>query len=428
MEQPQFSSTQSVRFSFAPWLACFSASLFFFYEFIQGNMFASIADSIMHDFHIEADKMAYLSSTYYLSNVLLIFVAGRILDNCSAKKTILFAMLMCVVSTFFLAATHSFYIALLCRFVAGTGSAFCFLGPIRLASRWFPPRKMAFVTGVIVTFAMTGGMIAQYPLTKLVAFIGWREALIKVGWLGVGMLMFMYFTIVENSEFPKNSERYKKIKLSVLIKDIYLNGQALRAAFYTTLMNTPIALLGAMIGTLYLQQRLSISKENASMINSFLFLGAIVGGPLFGFLSDKWTLRIWPMVVGVAGAFLLMISILYMPVSFSVMKILFFLLGVFTGAQVISYALVAESSPFALTATAVSVVSLMTQAGYVMFQNIFSHLLMYHGEMQFLQGVPVYSLNDYQFALIILPAGLIVAAALLSGLKETYCRHIEEIK
>jgi hypothetical protein len=52
---------------FLPFFVCFSASLFFFYEFIQGNMFSSIADNLMRDFQMGADKMTYLSSIYYLS-------------------------------------------------------------------------------------------------------------------------------------------------------------------------------------------------------------------------------------------------------------------------------------------------------------------------------------------------------------------------
>lgn len=83
----EYQDDRPTSYSFLPWLVCFSASLFFFYEFIQGNMFASIADNIMHDFHVQADKMAYLSSIYYLSNVLFLFVAGMLLDRFSAKKT-----------------------------------------------------------------------------------------------------------------------------------------------------------------------------------------------------------------------------------------------------------------------------------------------------------------------------------------------------
>src|SRR3990167_11068867 len=113
-----------------PWIVCVCASLFFFYEFVQGNMFASIADNIMRDFHIQADQMTYLSSVYYLSNVLFLFVAGMLLDKYSPKKIILIAMIFCVLSTFVLAHAHSFYVALLCRFITGIGSAFCFLGPV----------------------------------------------------------------------------------------------------------------------------------------------------------------------------------------------------------------------------------------------------------------------------------------------------------
>lgn len=407
-----------------PWLVCFSASLFFFYEFIQGNMFASIADNIMHDFHLQADKMAYLSSIYYVSNVIFLFVAGMVLDRFSTKKTILIAMLFCVLSTFVLAHAQSFYLALFCRFVTGIGSAFCFLGPIRLASRWFPPKRMAMVTGAIVTMAMTGGMLAQYPLTKLVAQIGWRDALMQVGWLGTAMLVFMYFGIIEKTK-DVGQRVMQKISLLNTAKKAYLNPQNLRTALYASLMNMTIAVYGAMMGSLYLVQKMGISKEDASVVNSMLFLGAIIGGPLIGWCSDKLGLRVLPMKVGVITSLLTMLAVLFAPVSLPLMKVLFFLLGFFTASQVISYALVAESSSLVMTATAVSVVSILTQGGYVVYQNLFSYLLMKHGEMQILDGVPVYSLGDYQYAALIFPLGLILALLALVGLKETHCRQIE---
>lgn len=408
-----------------PWVVCFSASLFFFYEFIQGNMFASIADNIMHDFHVQADKMAYLSSIYYLSNVLFLFVAGVVLDKYSTKKTILVAMFLCVLSTFVLAHAQSFYLALCCRFITGIGSAFCFLGPIRLASRWFPPRRMAMVTGAIVTMAMTGGMLAQYPLTKLVAQVGWRDALVQVGWLGTAMLVVMYFGIIDKAQqaLPK---AIKKISLWKTARKAYLNPQNIRAALYTSLMNMAIAVYGAMMGSLFLMQRLGVSKEEAAMVNSLLFLGAIIGGPVIGWISDKLALRVLPMKVGVIASLLIVITILLAPVSLPLMKVLFFLLGFFTAAQVISYALVAESSSPLVTATAVSVISILTQGGYIIYQNLFSRLLMSHGGMNMIDGIPVYSLGDYQYAAMILPIGLTIALLVLLGLKETHGRQQAE--
>lgn len=414
-----------VNDAWMPWLVCFAASLFFFYEFIQGNMFASIADDIMRDFKIQADGMAHLSSIYYLSNVIFLFVAGFILDRFSSKRTILLAMLLCVLSTFVLAQAASFYVAMFCRFVTGIGSAFCFLGPIRIASRWFPARRMALVTGLIVTMAMTGGMVSQYPLTRLVAEVGWRAALQCVAWLGMGMIVLMML-FIKDSPLTEKSAKLNLSSTSLLqgLKLAYLNTQNLRAAFYTSLMNMAIAVFGAMMGSLYLMQRLGVSKSDAAIVNSMLFLGAIIGGPLMGWCSDKLGLRVMPMKVGALLALSTMVAILYLPVNFFMMGLLFFLLGLFTGAQVISYALVAESCPPQITATAVSLVSILTQGGYVIYQNAFGFLLTQHGGMHMDAGVPIYALADYQFASMMLPIGLVLAYIVLQGLKESHCKPI----
>ncbi|GGI92042.1 MFS transporter [Legionella impletisoli] len=420
-----YNQFDQIKKIFLPWMVCFAASLFFFYEFIQGNMFASIADDIMRDFHIQADKMAYLSSIYYVSNVLFLFVAGILLDRFSAKKTIIIAMVLCVFSTFLLASSHSFYVALFCRFITGIGSAFCFLGPMRIASRWFSSKRMAMVTGVVVTIAMTGGMMSQYPLTMLVLHHGWRESLVYVGWLGMALLFLMMFGIKDKpAEYNERSAEQGGMLASA--KKAFFNTQTLRAALYTSLMNMAVAVFGAMMGSLYLMQRLGVGKEQAAMVNSMLFLGAILGGPIIGWISDKIGRRVMPMQWGAIASLITILAILYLPVSVGLMAVLFFLLGFFTAAQVISYALVAESSPPAMTATALSLISILAQGGYIVYQNVFSRLLMWHGEMQMVNDAPVYSFGDYQAAALLIPFGLILALVVLFKLKETHCQPVQQ--
>lgn len=405
-----------------PWLICFTATLFFFYEFIQGNMFASIAANIMQDFQVQAEKMAWLSSIYYVSNVIFLFVAGMILDRFSIKNTLLLAMFLCIGGTFALANTQSFEVALFCRFITGIGSAFCFLGPVRLASNWFPPKRMALVTGFIVTIAMTGGMLAQYPLTVLIAQVGWRMAVQYVGYLGIVMLTCMFLWIQEKPCLPVKTE-HSNDSIWRTARKAFFNKRNVFAALYTSLMNMPIAVFGAMMGTLYLEQRLLVSTEQASMVNTLLFLGAILGGPVIGALSDRMGKRLLPMWAGVIISFSIITTILFAPVSLSMMMVLFFLLGFFTSAQIISYALVAESSPSHMTATAVSVISILTQGGYIVYQNIFGKMLQGYGSVQLIHDMPVYSLEAYQYAALIIPLGLLVAALVLFGLKETHCKQ-----
>jgi len=78
-----------------------------------------------------------------------------------------------------------------------------------------------------------------------------------------------------------------------------------------------------------------------------------------------------------------------------------------------------------MMATAVSVISILTQGGFLLYQNLFSSLLIHHGGMHLINGIPVYHLDAYQYAAVILPIGLLVAFLLLFGLKETHCHQVE---
>jgi len=414
----------SIYSKMLPYIVCFSASLFFFYEFIQGNMFSSIADNLMRDFAIDAEDIAYLSSIYYLSNVIFLFFAGYILDHYSPKKTLLIAMLLCVLSTFVFAYTSNFWMAMGCRFIMGIGSSFCFLGPIRIASRWVSPNRMAMLTGIVVTFAMTGGILSQYPLTHLVQYIGWRPAVNAIAWLGLLLWVLMWLGIQENPTGLSTKSQKEKHPWFHTLKNIYMDRQVLRAAMYTSLMNMGIAVFGAMMGTLYLVDRLQISKAQASFINSMLFLGTIVGGPLLGWVSDRMAKRVVPMKIAAVVSLWLMLVIMYLPVGPQLMAVLFFLLGLVTAAQVISYALVAENSSPQITAMALSSISVLTQGGYVIYQNIFSLLLTHVGHVVIKEGVPVYSLQSYQFAALILPLGFALSYFLVLRLKETHARQL----
>ena len=101
----------------------------------------------------------------------------------------------------FFSFVHSFVFAAVSRFLTGIGSAFCFLSVIRLASRWFPAHRMAFVLGVVVTMAMTGGLVSQTPMVYLVHWAGWREAIRLDAYFGFFILFLILFVV---RDFPES--------------------------------------------------------------------------------------------------------------------------------------------------------------------------------------------------------------------------------
>jgi len=408
------------------WIVVMTAAMFFFYEFIQGNMFNSIAPDIMSEFGLGATRLGWLTGTYFIANMIFLIPAGYLLDHYSTRKIILSTMIITILGTQLLALTDSYPIAIVCRFMTGIGAAFCFIACIRLASRWFPPRRMAFVTGMIVTMAMSGGFVAQTPLTLLVKLIGWREAMWVNASLGVVIALLIHAYVKDQPSDKVETVASKvgighTVSLWEGIRRSYFNRQNILAALYTSLMNAPIAVLGAMVGNLFLVQVYGLTATKASYASSAIFLGTIIGSPLVGRLSDHLNMRRLPMLIGAilaANAVWLVIAAGEMGLMGWVS--LFFALGLLTSTQVLAYPTVAESNPAVLTATSVSVVSMLTQGGIALYQPLFGWLLKQHWDGQMQERVPVYSAGDYHLALLMLLVGVIIAFAAAYFLRETY--------
>lgn len=413
-------SRQGIRES---WVVVMAAALFFFYQFIQSNMFNSIAPEIMSEFGLGATRLGWLTGTYFIANMVFLLPAGYLLDHYSTRKIILTAMIITIVGTQFLALTHSYGIAIFSRFLTGVGAAFCFLACIRLASRWFPASRMAFVSGMIVTMAMSGGFVAQTPFTILVNLMGWRQAMWVNASLGIMIALVIHAFVKDNplQAIDDSSSNNMKIGVWEGILRAYFNKQNLLAALYTSLMNAPIAILGAMMGNLFLVQVYGLSPTKASYASSAIFLGTIIGSPLVGRLSDYLSKRRAIMLLGaiLAGTALWLVMEAHQ-LSLLGWIILFFTVGLLTSTQVLSYPTVAESNPAILTATSVSVVSMLTQGGIAVYQPIFGWLLKHHWDGQVQNHVPVYSASDYHAGLSMLFIGIIIAFTAAIFIRETY--------
>lgn len=418
--------------AFTPWLVVFVASLFFFYEFIQMNMFNAINTALMKDFSLSAHQLGQLSSFYFISNVLFLMPAGMILDRFSTRKVVMIALSVCVVGTYAFATSTTVPVATLCRFLTGIGSAFCFLSCVRLASRWFPANRLALITGLIVTMAMIGGMVAQTPLTLLVEHFGWRRALEIDAGLGL-VVLGLYWSVVK--DYPLNMREQAKSDKDALnalgllqtMKTAFLTSRNWLCGIYTCLLNLPLFILGGLLGSMFLESTHGLSHTSASYVTSMIFMGTIVGSPLMGWLSDRIGKRKPPMIVGAILSIAVMFSIMFLPVhSVPGLMLLFLLLGFVTSSQVISYPVVAESNSRLLTATCVSVVSLTTIGGGAIFEPIYGKLMDMHwmqsgGVMS--EGMRSYSSGDFHFAMWLFPIGFAISLIAAFLIKETHCKN-----
>jgi len=415
--------------SYTKWIVCFSAAFFFFYEFIQMNMFNAISTDLMQTFHISGHKLSALSSTYFYADVLFLFPAGILLDRISTRKLILAALGVCVASTYLFGIAQSFWFASVCHFASGVGAAFCFLSCMILASRWFPPKQLALATGLIVTFAMAGGAIAQTPFEILTQYVGWRSAVFIDAIIGTAIFLLIWLFVTDRPAIPELDYSRELVPTDKLpfwasIRLALANRQNWYCGLYTSLLNLPLMVLGALWGSLFLQQVHHFSATQATTISSMLFIGTIVGSPAFGAMSDYMGRRRFPMLFGAVTSLICVMLLLYIRhLNFVDAMILFYCIGFFTSAQIVSYPVINEVNRKSITGTSLGLASVLIMGGAGVSQQIFGSLIDLKWNHFVKNGVPIYTQANFDIALKIFPITLIVGLILAFCIKETYCKQ-----
>lgn len=411
------------------WAVTLTASLFFFYEFIQMNLFNAINEQLREAYQLNAVQLGQLFSMYFYANFICLFPAGNLLDRFSTKKLLVFAISICTLGTFLFSIATTYWLAAVGRFMVGMGASFCFLSCIRIASRWFSPRHMAFVTGVVVTMAMLGGLVAQTPFALLTSYLGnWRHALLINTALGVVILLVTLYVVQDRppdaqDEAKVDRQQLKELGVWRCIKLAALNPQNWFGGLYTALVNLPVFVLGGLWGILYLTQVHHITHEQASYATTMFFVGVIFGSLVYGWLSDHIERRVMPMVVGAILSLIIMGILMYVPgLSLWMLIVLFFLIGLVTSSQVLTYPLIAELNPIYLTSTAVSIDSLCIMASGFIIPPFFGWLMEGSGTHELLNGVAVYTAQDFHQAMLIMPIAFVAALIITAFMRETFCR------
>lgn len=411
---PSSNDEFSVLGSRQAWVVCISAALFFFYEFIQMQMFNAINGQLRSDFAVDASALGLLSSTYLIADMLVLIPAGFILDRISSRKVIIAAMILGVSGTLGFALSHSLVAAGIFHAISGAGQSFCFLSAYVLVSRWFPARQHAFVIGVVVTMAFIGGMIAQTPLAILAENVGWRQALLYDVILGMTVIGIIYWNVKDYpAELASHCEaemaNNRKTPLLSSLVEAGRNSQNWLTALYTALLNLPIMVLTAVWGSPYLQRVHHLDNRHATLVTMMIFVGSIIGCPLIGWWSDHIGKRKQPMIIGGVLSLATIGLLMVMPsLSFMQLMLIFFALGLFTSAQIITYPVIAESNPSHINGIACGLAATVIMGMGMFAQPIFGWILDSHWTGQLLNHTRIYNAHAYETAMLMFPVTFII--------------------
>lgn len=421
--------------SILPWIICGLAAAFYCYEYLlritPGLMIPELQRAFsVHGQYLDATLIGHLSAFYYYSYTPMQLPVGLFMDRYGPRRILTLAVICCALGTAFFGMTHSWWVAAFGRFWIGFGSAFAFVGVMKLASTWLPANRFALVSGLATTLGMVGAMIGGVLLTDLIQNMGWRETIIYSSYAGFILVPIIWFVVRDAPSFqipqvqslPKAVINYKElwleIRLSLKNSQIWING------VIGGLLMTPTMVFPELWGKLYLQTVHQFTAAEASRAVTMIFLGWAVGGPLAGFFSDFLGRRKMPLVVGTFLTSVLLLVFLYFPgLSPLAIKVTLFLIGVVSSVEVICFAIGRENCPANIAGTAVAVTNFLIVT-FAFGQVIVAKILDLTWDGELLDQAKVYSIESYQTSMMVLPIATLLALLLCFFLKETYCRPI----
>ncbi len=372
-------------------------ALFFSHSFFQGTYLNSISDTLIKAYHFSPLEISLLSAIFFSSAGVLFLLMDMLIRSYTMRKVLLLASfcsvlgsILCVISTGY----AGFFVA---RIFFGIGYSVAFVCCMRCVSVWYP-RRFSLVMGVISACVILFGLIGQAPMVYLVDNCGIHQAFITD--LMLSLVVFAGILVYQrrydrdiSSEDPKSSNISGWRKC---FTKPYLSLYSLYACF----VNAPILFLGSAWGNVYLVESLYLTRKQAGLVLSFMFIGLMLGCPLIGWIGKSQRLRRWLMALSPTVMLLVSLIIFLKPeYSYTQLGSMLLILGFLASSQTLIY-------PEIMSVTVPG-----EFAGSVGLTTFF--VIMLNGLIQFLFGIILHTLHS---AMIILPVFSLLAILIASHL------------
>lgn len=375
-------------------------------------------DPLMRDLAIGGAVLGNLSAVYFYAYAGLQIPVGLVLDRWGPRRTLACAAVVAALGSVLFALAPGLGLVYVGRLLVGAGSAFGFVGALKLASAWFAPGRFAMVSGLTLMFGMLGGILGQAPLALLVEALGWRPLLGAAGLAG-GLLAVAIWAVVRDAPGPARHDRPPAPRLGILpaLREVLGRRQNWAVALVGAATTAPLLSFAGLWGVAWLMQAHGLTRPQAAATTSLLLIGWAIGSPLAGMLSDRLARRRPPLVFAAGGGLACLSALVYLPgLPPLALSGLFLATGACLGAMVVCFALAREINPPEVTAVALAMVNMAVTGTGALFQPLIGLLLDLNWDGVLLEGARVYSPAAYRLALSVLVAflGAGLAAAFLT--------------
>lgn len=404
------------------WSMLLTCAIFYGYEFLLRVSPSIMVSELMLKHNISASEVGLLSAFYYFAYTPLQLVAGTLIDHYGAKLLLTICVLTCVIGTYLFGMTDSLMLAKLGRASIGFGSAFAFVGVLRICSDWFPSRMFAVLTGITTTLGMLGAISGEALLESAKVDFGLNNIFIACIVFGVMLTILVWLLVDSKKMFNIHKNKLTEFK-SLINHMVFLLKKPIfwHIALIGLCLFMPTTIFASLWAVKFLGDVFNV--KHAANFSSLIFLGWAVGSPIVGIIKSKQILSDKKQLVfGSLMAFIAVFVLLYLPgIAKDNLTIIMFAFGFFSSVEILAFDLNHIISGPALCGTAVALTNMVVMLGG--FVQPFVGYLLDAGSNK----IGIYSLQDYQLALCIIPISFLISFLLSLLLKTDRIMPTSEI-
>lgn len=420
MNQANTSTSRASHSWRAMWVMILCAA-FLFYKYILQNFPSVMAGQLMEAFHLQGLGLGVLSGVYFWTYLIVPLFVGVILDHYGTRWVTSMAIFVCAIGIYVFSQATQLNTAVIGRALTGIGVSFATIAYFKLAAVWFDKKYYALLSSFVVVAAMVGAICGQMPLAWLMQQVGWRNSLVDVAWLGLGLGVLFLLWVRDapvTSIQPERSENSTSIWQGILL--IVKSKQNWLLTAFGGLAFSPVVIFCGLWGNPFLQQAYQMDKLTSSSLISLVFVGLGIGSPIYA-MATQWV-KNRCVLMGystLVSALALSLVIYVHPMPVWLLGVCLFLFGFNLGAFSIVFVIGKESNPLFLAGTVISLINASDAFLDAITEPLIGLILDLFGKTAQMHG---FSLSSYHLALGILPLYQIIGAWLLRYVRD-YQQH-----
>lgn len=168
--------------------------------------------SIEADLHLERWQTTWVTMAFTLAYGLFEIPTGRLGDRLGARRVLTRIVLWWSAFTMLTGACWNFASLLAVRFLFGVGEAGAYPNAATVISRWFPLVERGRVQALMLASGQVGASLSPGLTAQIIAALGWREAFVLFGLIGVvwaGLFLRLFHD--NPSSHPRISETERRL-------------------------------------------------------------------------------------------------------------------------------------------------------------------------------------------------------------------------